>query len=413
MRAPFGTAAALLLSGAAQAADLPARALPPPPAAAAAVLPWDGFHAGTGIGVMGTRAATRQPGGLGRYRLDGTTSATSFGRDWQFGGLVAGLQGEIGFHETKGRLGTAASGGVQGDHLWSGGLKGRLGYAFGAVLPFATVGIAGTEYNQHSLVANQDGDVERHLGWTAGAGVEIAWTRGFATRLEYEYADYGRESYRHDRRSHAVDLAAHAVKASLVVREVPGALPGGALAPGRGGAYAGVLAGYGLGDAAFARPRGGRTDFGFDGAEAGLFGGYDLALGPWFVGYDSHVLASGIGGGGAGPAGPVAVDVLWTGSARARLGTTLGAFSPYLAGGFGLAQINAVSRASGQQDPEMAYGGTGGVGIDYAITDRWFARAEYAYTRYARVEPRVDAAVNRLDLDRHDIRVGLGYRLGD
>jgi hypothetical protein len=146
---------------------------------------------------------------------------SSLGRDWQFGQVVAGLQGEIGVHETKGRLGTGPSLGAQGDHLWTAGVRGRLGYAFGSVLPFVTLGLAGTEYNQHSLVVNQDSDVERHFGFTAGAGVEIAWTPGFATRLEYEYADYGRETYRHDRRSHAVDLATHAVKASLVVREVP------------------------------------------------------------------------------------------------------------------------------------------------------------------------------------------------
>ena len=405
----------MLLSGAALAADLPARTAPPPPAGPAlvAVQTWDGFYGSTGIGYMWTRATTRQGGRARGYDLDGTTSVSSLGRDWQFGQVVAGIQAEIGVHETKGRLRPGAALGVQGDHLWTAGIRGRLGYAFGTVLPFVTLGLAGTEYNQHSLVVNQDSDVERHLGVTAGAGVEIAWTPGFATRLEYEYADYGRETYRHDRRSHAVDLATHAVKASLVVREVPGTGPGGALKAGRGGAYAGVLAGYGVGSADFARPRGGRTGFDFDGGEAGLFSGYDLAVGPVFVGYDSHVLASGIDGRGAGAAGPVAIDMLWTGSMRARLGASFGAFSPYVAGGFSLAQLNAISRVTGQEDAEMAYGGTGGIGLDYAITDRWFARAEYAYTRYGKVSPRVDAAVNRLDLDRHDVRVGIGYRLGD
>ncbi|HEX2555522.1 MAG TPA: outer membrane beta-barrel protein [Microvirga sp.] len=404
-------AAAMLLSGAAQGADLPVRAAPPPLPVLAAAPAWDGFYAGTGIGYMWTRAATRAGGRTRAYDLDGATSVTFAGRDWQFGRVVAGLEGEIGFHETKGRLGTAATLGVQGDHLWSGGVRGRLGYAFGTVLPFVTLGVAGTEYNQHSLVVNQDSDVARHLGWSAGAGVEVAWTRGFATRVEYQYADYGRESYRHDGRSHAVDIASHAVKASLVVREVPG-MAAGAPTPGRGGAYAGVLAGYGLGDAAFARPRGGRTGIDLDGAEIGLFSGYEIAFGSWFVGYDGHVLASGIDGRGAGPAGPMAVDLLWSGAARARAGTSFGAVSPYLAGGFSLAQLNLTSRSTGQQDAEMAYGGTAGIGLDYAITDRWFARAEYAYTRYARVEPRVDAAVNRLDLDRHDLRIGIGYRLG-
>lgn len=411
-------ASAMLLSSAALAADLPARMAAPPPAPAVFVMqPWNGFYAGSGIGYMWTRATTRQGGTTRSYDLDGTTSSSIVGRDWQFGNVVAGLQGEIGFHETKGSFGTAATLGVQGDHLWSAGIKGRLGYAIGSVLPFVTLGIAGTEYNQHSLVVNQDSDVARHLGFTAGAGVEIAWNiswlRGFATRFEYEYADYGRETYRHDGANHSVDLSTHVVKATAVFREMPASLPAGTLAPGRGGSYAGVLVGYGFGDATFRRPAGARTGLDFDGAEVGLFSGYDLSLGNWFVGYDSHVLGSGLDGRGTGAAGPIALDMLWTGSTRARIGTTFGAFSPYIAGGFTLAQLNVVSAATGQQDAEMAYGGIGGVGVDYAITDRWFARAEYSYSRYAKVEPRVDAAVNRLELDRHDVRFGLGYRLGD
>ncbi len=414
MRAGLAGLAAALMCGSAMAADLPSRAAPIFPVAAPLLQPWDGFYSGFGIGYMWSRVSVRQPAASGSYDLDGTTGIRFIGRDWQFGQVVAGLQAEIGIHETKGRLGAGpVLFGAQSDQLWSAGFKGRVGYAFGMILPYVSLGVGTTQLHQHSAVDFADGDVNRHLGFTAGAGVDIAWTPGFTTRLEYEYGDYGRETYFHDGIANRVDLTTHTVKLAAIFREVPGTGPGGTLAPGRGGSYAGVMAGYTLADTALRRPGGARTSSEPDGFEAGLFSGYDLRLGTVFVGFDGTFMGSDVTGRGTGAAGPIRTDILWSGTTRGRFGGTFGAFSPYIAAGFALAQVETVSLASGNLDIGMVYGGTAGIGVDYAITDRWFTRAEYSYTSYARSKPRLYGVSNRRDLDRHDIRFGIGYRLGE
>jgi outer membrane immunogenic protein len=407
---------ATLLGGTALAADLPPRMAAPsysPVIAVPDVLPWEGFYTGTGIGYMWTTAKVADPFGTANYDLDGTTGVSFIGRNWQFGSFVTSLEAEIGIHETKGTLGVGPTTGAQGDQLWSAGVKGRLGYAFGSVMPYVSAGVATTQFHQHSAVLFDDGDVRRHGGFTLGAGVEIAWTQRFLTRFEYEYASYGRANYNHDGVRHRVDLDTHAVKAALVFKEIPGRLGGGMLSPGRSGSYLGVIAGYAMGDADFTRATGGRTGVDFDGNQIGLFGGYDLSFGSWFVGYDSQTLISPLSGAGGGAGGPIDFDVFWSSDTRLRLGTSFGAISPYIAGGIALAQTQTVSLDTNRRDIEMLYGGTFGAGIDYAFNDRWFGRAEYAYTRYRDAHPQNDGMRNNLEVDRHDIRVGLGYRISD
>ncbi len=411
-RAAFLVSVAALGAGFAQAADMPPQGALP--GAAAPVLTWDGFYTGFDFGYQHTRARVREPSARGRYPLDGYGGGSFIGRNWQFGSVVAGLEGYINIYETKGDLRIGPTTGAQGDHLWSAGVKGRLGYSVGAFLPFVTAGIATTEFHQHSAIRFQDGDVRQHHGVTAGAGLEYAWTPGISTRIEYEYSGFGRKTYLHDGVPHRVSLDGHAFKAALVLRESRDGPATGFLSallgPGRG--YGGVLAGYSWGESDFKRPGGARTRIEIDGGEAGIFGGYDLLFaGGWFVGYDSFVNLSSVSGRGAGAAGPIAIDILWSGATRARAGISWGAFSPYLAGGFALAQEEATSVATGERSLEMHYGATIGAGIDYALTDRWFTRAEYAYTSYQRNRPKLDSAVNGLTTDQHRVQFGLGYRM--
>lgn len=415
VRVGLAGVAAALLGGTALAADLPQRTAPVVPVVVAPVVqPWDGFYSGFGIGYMWSRASVREPAASGSYDLDGTTGVRFIGRDWQFGQVVAGLQAEIGIHETKGRLGIGPTTGAQGDQLWTAGVKGRVGYAFGSVLPYVSAGFATTQFHQHSAVAFADGDVNRHEGFTLAAGVDIAWTQRFTTRFEYEYGDYGRQSYFHDGVNHRVSLETHTVKAAAVFREIPGSVAGGTLVPGRSGSYAGVLGSYSVADTTFIRPAGTRTNQELDGFEAGLFSGYDLRLGTFFVGIDGTIAGGSIEGSGTGTAGPVRTEILWSGNTRGRAGMTFGALSPYIAAGFALAQVETVSiLPAADLDVQMVYGGTVGAGVDYALTDRWFTRAEYAYTSYARSKPRLDGVANRRDIDRHDIRFGIGYRLSE
>ncbi len=78
--------------------------------------------------------------------------------------------------------------------LASGTVRGRIGYAPGHWLFYATGGFAWT-YNQQSLTQVATGTSETpfvwRLGWAAGGGVEMPIAPHWAARLEYLFTDYG------------------------------------------------------------------------------------------------------------------------------------------------------------------------------------------------------------------------------
>jgi high affinity Mn2+ porin len=78
--------------------------------------------------------------------------------------------------------------------LASGSVRGRIGYAPGNWLLYATGGFAWT-YNQQSLtqIATGNGDTPFpwRLGWAAGAGAEVPIVPHWTARFQYLFTDYG------------------------------------------------------------------------------------------------------------------------------------------------------------------------------------------------------------------------------
>jgi high affinity Mn2+ porin len=81
--------------------------------------------------------------------------------------------------------------------LASGTVRGRVGYAPGSWLFYATGGFAWT-YDQQSLTQLATGASESpflwRLGYAAGAGVETPVARHWTARLEYLFTGYGNSS---------------------------------------------------------------------------------------------------------------------------------------------------------------------------------------------------------------------------
>ncbi len=77
-------------------------------------------------------------------------------------------------------------------------VRGRVGYAFGTILPYVTGGVAfgRTQININdadgSSFARRSQD---HVGWTAGAGVEVAVGGNWTAKVEYNYIDLARRTY--------------------------------------------------------------------------------------------------------------------------------------------------------------------------------------------------------------------------
>jgi len=81
--------------------------------------------------------------------------------------------------------------------LYFGSLRGRVGYAPGNWLIYATGGFAWT-YDQLMLTqlasGIPDSPLLRRLGWAAGAGVEFPAASNWTARFEYLFSDYGTSS---------------------------------------------------------------------------------------------------------------------------------------------------------------------------------------------------------------------------
>ena len=199
----FSTSA-ILISIPALAADLPA---PAPAAAPVYVAPfsWTGFYVGgelgwirtdpqytTGAVLLGTPFVVSAATGK-----DGLSYGVLAGYNYQMGNVVLGIEGDFqGW--TVGKIRYTA---ITGDFLtahskWGGSVRGRLGYAADRVLLYLSGGAAFLS-NETSIPTTgiSFGGDDTRVGWTAGAGVDYAFTNNWFTGLEYRYSQFQSKSF--------------------------------------------------------------------------------------------------------------------------------------------------------------------------------------------------------------------------
>ena len=184
----------------------------------AAAYNWSGFYAGVHMGVAwGNSNWTEQPDGLaGSLNLFQRPNAFSEFGSW-FGGvqagydymlpnrLVVGVAADVSAPSFQNLNGLSIGGSstfvspTLGQESMSetvldmGTVRGRIGYAPGDWLLYATGGFAWT-YDQLTVTqANGTTDMPFlwRFGWVAGAGVELPLARTWAVGLEYLYTHYG------------------------------------------------------------------------------------------------------------------------------------------------------------------------------------------------------------------------------
>jgi len=186
---------ALVSPSAAFGADLgpPPRpgAAPPPPPIYQPVFSWSGLYVGAQIGYgWGDTDATSFAGPTETYSYDtdGWLGGVHAGFNWQANALVIGLETDIELADVSGSgigsLGSRHSTAID----WLGSLRGRIGLAAGRTLFYATGGLA---YGDVSVSGPGYSDTETHAGWTAGAGIEHAFSPTTTARIEYRYTDLG------------------------------------------------------------------------------------------------------------------------------------------------------------------------------------------------------------------------------
>jgi outer membrane immunogenic protein len=178
------------------------------------------------------------------------------------------------------------------------------------------------------------------------------------------------------------------------------------------GFYLGVDAGWGFGKSEVNIGGPDDEEFDVDGWLAGGFGGYNYQFtgSPVAVGIEADVEATGIDGNTTDPVfGGVDTEVKVQGSARSRLGYAFDRLLPYVTSGFAWAKPDADSAAAGEADDDVEWGWTVGAGVDYAVTDRFFVRAEYRFTDLGDFD-NDDKLGEVEDLRTHTVRIGAGAK---
>lgn len=191
------------ISGAAHAADLPARTYTKAPPIAAPVYDWTGFYLGLNGGggsshecltIFSVAGAAVFPNSEGCHNATGGLVGGQLGYRWQFTNWVFGVEAQGDWADLKGSNGslTATIPYTNETKIDAIGLfTGHIGYAWNNVLWYVKGGAAVTD-NQYNafftatnVVINQAS--ETRWGGAVGAGVEFGFAPNWSVGIEYDH----------------------------------------------------------------------------------------------------------------------------------------------------------------------------------------------------------------------------------
>ena len=126
------------------------------------------------------------------FSTNGTIAGVTAGYNWNFGRILAGVEGDVSLNRVTGRTdcpNKLFNCETDGHFLVTG--RGRLGYSFNSFMPYVTGGLAaGTVRVVSGLKSNGQGGVnisEFQQGWTIGAGLEAPLAKDLSVKFEYLY----------------------------------------------------------------------------------------------------------------------------------------------------------------------------------------------------------------------------------
>jgi len=321
-----------------------------------------------------------------------------------------------------------------------GTVRARVGYLDGAWLVYATGGLA---WGRNQVTTNQSifvlgafplvNDHQYHVGWTAGAGVEVAVAPRWTAKAEYLYADLGSRDYATNVPVGTLteDLTLHMVRLGLNYKfNTEGSTAYASTVPapprtpsGWAGWYVGVHAGYGWGNVnepAF-------TSFFFNpvpqpqGGFGGVQVGYNWLLGSGIlVGLEGDVSVGSIkGAANIGSLIETKTDLEYFGTLRARAGYVQNGWLVYGTGGLAVGRNEVQSAApsgGGTQvildDHQYHLGWTLGAGVETVVSTDWSVKAEYLYLDLGTKYYAFNLAIPPLSHQEtiHTVKLGANYK---
>jgi outer membrane immunogenic protein len=464
---------AVLCIGAASAADMPVKA-PYVKAPVAMVYDWTGFYIGVNAGVGIGRDYTRMaiPAGpsweASYLNPQGGLGGGQIGYNWQspntfLGAIVFGVEADIqgtGMRDNYSCL----LGCLPGLNLnynqrldWFGTVRGRVGLATGPVLSYVTAGWAyGSVKTTVTETIGTTGTFtsdQNRGGWVWGSGIEASLGGNWTGKIEYLYLNLGGrlENFALNGFAHTMhtDINEHIFRVGLNYR-IGGNT--GAYVPPPPSNWAGFYLGGNIGSG-IARDK---TAFSFaaagvsteqfnlspDGINGGVQAGYNWQAANWVFGLEADIQASSqrdqqacvqtcviVGA----PILFAAYDARlpWFGTARGRIGYSVGSTLFYATGGFAYGGVNTKIAASFLGVPanfeisSTRTGWTVGGGIETPLSflpevlgRNWTSKTEYLYvdlgtqtgsTAIAIPGAGVVTATNSTQVREHIFRSGLSY----
>jgi outer membrane immunogenic protein len=195
----------------ANAADLPVRKAPPP--APPPVFSWTGFyigaHVGAGWGTTESEITSVTVGGvaapgfvlpLSQTEHNGWLAGGQIGYNFQTGPVVFGIEAEASWTDIDGKSPCLIVLSCRTEVDWMVTVAGRFGLTWDRTLVYVKGGVAWAE-NDYSAALNLGGISatasvsDTRIGGLLGAGVEHAIVGGWSAKLEYNFIDFGNETY--------------------------------------------------------------------------------------------------------------------------------------------------------------------------------------------------------------------------
>jgi outer membrane immunogenic protein len=420
-----------LAAPAAFGADLPVKALPVK-APVVAPFSWTGWYMGvnagyglgSGYGQIAAPTASAMPVGFSSASqtslFSSSSGATAFnavpsgglgggqlGYNYQlFGSFVVGAETDIQGADISDNR-TAFGGALINHKLdWFGTTRARVGLASGPVLSYVTGGVAYGDVE--TGLTTPTGGVTTSTtktGWTWGSGVEAALGGNWTAKAEYLYVDLGSTGAASSTAgSLTVKNQEQIFRGGLNYRFGPPASPASfAPAYNWGGVFLGGTVGYGLGhnDSTYTEPappfgmifQPGVTASAFDLSPRGFNGGgilgYNWQFGSWVAGVEGDFQGSMGTGYLTSLADGTAIDqkLSWFGTARARVGYSVGQALVYGTGGAAVGEVKE-SIAQGAASASYSHTKSGfavGGGIENKLDlfgllgPNWTTRTEYLF----------------------------------
>jgi outer membrane immunogenic protein len=148
---------------------------------------WTGFIVNPDLGP--DKMKFSGTGGNQLKKAKGFHGGAELGYDYQIGGIVVGVAGELYGSSLKGDAATGREDRLHSRVDYFGTFRGRLGYAADRWLVFGTGGFAFSrlEIENKALRLSDKQDLN---GWVAGGGVEYVYNKSITLRAEYTRLEF-------------------------------------------------------------------------------------------------------------------------------------------------------------------------------------------------------------------------------